>query len=408
MLQGTRTAAVQIFFRSGFRIAAVCTLSQSFVPSALRRARWASRSLFAALGVFVGVWGAHIPSVKSHYGLDEATLAGVLLSGALGALGMLLLAGRVVARLGSRHAALFAGLLLSLAFSLMLKMPGQAGLVLLVFSLGAGTSLLDVALNSEAVELELLGGRAIMSNLHAMYSLGGMFGAGLAAALLRAGLVPARQLAGVAAALAAVLALGTRGMLGRGSADAEAAHFAWPRGRLLLIGLLVLAGLTIEGAVSDWGVLYIKQELGLPQAHAALGYAAFAGAMAASRLAGDALRERFAEPVLLAAGACVVAVAMAAVLLIGKPGVALVGFALVGAGLAPVVPILYNAATRVPGLSRAAAIASISSIGYCGFLISPPLIGSLAHVRSLTAALSVVVVMAALLAVGARYVPAKA
>ncbi len=360
------------------------------------------------LGVFVGVWGAHIPSVKSHYGLDEAALSGVLLSGAIGALVMLLFAGRVVARLGTRRAALSAGLLLSLALSMMLKMPRRAGLVLPVFSFGVGTSLLDVALNSEAAELELLSGRAIMSHLHAMYSLGGMLGAGLVAGLLRAGIVPAPQLTGVAAALAAVAALGTRGMLGGGSSDAEAAHFAWPRGRLLLIGLLILCGLTAEGAVSDWGVLYSKQELGLPQAQAALSYAAFAGAMAASRLVGDALRERFAEPALLTIGACVTAGAMAAVLIIGTPVVAIGGFALVGAGLAPVVPILYNTAARVPGVSRAAAIAAVSSIGYCGFLIGPPLIGGLAHVRSLTAALSVVVMMAVLLAVGARYISAKA
>ena len=104
--------------------------------------KMSDRSLFAVLGIFVGVWGAHIPSVKAHYGLDEAKLAGVLLSGALGAVFMLLFAGRVVARLGTRRATLFAGLLSSLAFSLALRMQGLAGLVLLFFSLGAGTSLL--------------------------------------------------------------------------------------------------------------------------------------------------------------------------------------------------------------------------------------------------------------------------
>jgi len=155
----------------------------------------------------------------------------------------------------------------------------------------------------------------------------------------------------------------------------------------------------------DWGVLYLKQELNLPQAQAALGYAAFAGAMAASRLVGDALRARFAEPALLAAGASLAAAAMAALLLVGKPAVALLGFALVGAGLAPVVPILYSAAARVPGVSRAAAIAAVTSIGYGGFLIGPPLIGCLAHVSSLTVAMAVIVLAATLLAVGARYVP---
>mgnify|MGYP000700458300 CR=1 FL=1 len=80
-------------------------------------------------------------------------------------------------------ATVLAGLLLSLALSLMLQMPGRAGLVLPVFSFGVGTSLLDVALNSEAAELELLGGRAIMSNLHGMFSVGGMAGAAAVAGL---------------------------------------------------------------------------------------------------------------------------------------------------------------------------------------------------------------------------------
>ena len=86
---------------------------------------------------------------------------------------------------------------------------------------------------------------------------------------------------------------------------------------------------------------------------------------------------------------------------------AFVGFALVGAGLALVAPILFSAATRVPGVSRAAAIASVTSIGYAGFMIGPPLIGGLAHASSLSVALIVVVFSAALLAYGSRFVPLR-
>ena len=99
---------------------------------------------------------------------------------------------------------------------------------------------------------------------------------------------------------------------------------------------------------------------------------------------------------------------MAVVLLSAHPWVALIGFALVGAGLAPVAPILFNAATRVPGMSRAAALASVTSIGYSGFMIGPPLIGSIATATSLSAALGVVVLASGLLAYGARFVPEKA
>ena len=155
----------------------------------------------------------------------------------------------------------------------------------------------------------------------------------------------------------------------------------------------------------DWSVLYLEQEVRMPQARAALGYAAFTGAMALSRFAGDALRSRYSERAVLRCGALVATIAMAVVLVSANPVVALVGFALTGAGLAPVAPILFNAATRVPGVSRAAAIASVTSIGYSGFMVGPPLIGGIATATSLTVALGVVVVASALLAYGARFVP---
>jgi len=119
------------------------------------------------------------------------------------------------------------------------------------------------------------------------------------------------------------------------------------------------------------------------------------------------LRSRYSEQALLRFGASIAAGAMAVVLLSANSWVAFIGFALVGAGLAPVAPILFNAATRVPGVSRAAAIASVTSVGYSGFMIGPPLIGSIATATSLTMALGVVVLASGLLAVGARFVPQK-
>lgn len=375
----------------------------------LRGARWATRVQFAALGVLAGTWGAHIPSVKLQHGLDEVGLSMVLLTAALGAVTSLFFAGRAVAQLGARHAATAAGVVMSAMLALMLVLPGLWALLPAALLFGAGMSLFDVSINTEGSELESLSGRAIMSNLHGMFSVGGMAGAALASALLGAGVAPAVQLAAVAAGLVAVIGGASLGMLDTHSgADEERAHFAWPKGLLLVIGLLIFAGMTAEGVMYDWCVLYLKQDVGMPQAQAALGYAGFSAAMALSRFGGDALRARFSETVLLLSGAVLAAVAMAVVLLLGTPWVALVGFALVGAGLAPVAPILFNAATRVPGVSRAAAIASVTSIGYSGFMIGPPLIGGIAKATSLSVALAVVVLAASCLALGARHVPRKA
>jgi fucose permease len=373
-----------------------------------RRARWSTRLQFAALGLLGGIWGAHIPSVKATHGLSEFSLSMVLLAGACGSISALFFAGRVVGALGARRTVVVAGWLMSAMFALILLLPGLWAVLPAAFLFGCGMSVFDVSINSEGSELESLSG-PIMSNLHGMFSIGAMSGAALSSAMLHAGIAPAAQLGGAALILAALMLFASFGMLdthaANAGADKEKAHFAWPRGLLLVIGLLIFTGMIAEGVMMDWCVLYLKQDLAMPQAQAALGYSAFAGSMALSRFAGDSLRARYSERSILFAGATLAALAMAVVLLVGVPWVAMVGFGLVGAGLAPVAPILFNAATRVPGVSRAAAIASVTSIGYSGFMIGPPLIGSIAQATSLTVALCAVVLGAVCLAIGSRKVP---
>ena len=379
--------------------------------SSLARARWATRLLFMALGVLSGTWGAHIPSVKAHYVIGEATLSMVLLAAAVGSVLSLFIAGLIVGRLGARNTAALAALVMCLMLGAVLELPGVATLMPAMLVFGAAMSLFDVSINTEGSELESLGGRAIMSNLHGMFSVGGMTGAALASFMLAAGVAPRLQLVGVCTGIAIIVFAASRSMLKAHASsgdEGEKAHFAWPRGLLLIIGLLIFAGMTAEGVMYDWCVLYLKQDVGMPQAQAALGYAAFSGAMALARFGGDFLRSHYSERALLRFGASMATVAMAVVLLSANAWVALIGFTLVGAGLAPVAPILFNAATRVPGVSRAAAIASVTSIGYSGFMIGPPLIGSIASATSLTVALGVLVLASALLAYGARYVPQKA
>ena len=386
-------------------------------PAALRRSRAATRVQFLVLGVLIGAWGAHIPSIKAHHGLSEGSLSAVLLAAAVGAVSSLFTAGRVMAALGARRTAAGAAVLGGGLLGSVLAFQGlpMSLLLLQVVALGACMCLFDVALNTEGAALERLGGRPFMSHLHGMFSVGGMLGAGAVAALLGVGIAPGVQLWALGLGVALVAVWAARGMLqeeGRATAgtrqSSAQAHFVWPRGQLLVIGLLILAGMTAEGAMYDWCVLYLQQELAQPQSQAALGYAVFSASMAASRFAGDALRARYDERTLLRCGAGLAAGAMAVVLLSAHPVVAWVGFALVGAGLAPVAPILFSAATRVPGVSPAGAIASVTSVGYSGFMLGPPLIGALATASSLTWALGVVVLAAALLAGGAGKVAPKA
>ncbi|MGD9832301.1 MAG: MFS transporter [Piscinibacter sp.] len=373
----------------------------------LSRARWhrAIRILFFVLGMAMGVWGAQMPAVKQHYGLDEQMLSLALLAAAGGAVLCLLTAGALVARFGARHCVLAAGFVMLLAIAAVLQAQQLGLLFALMLLLGAGSALFDVAINAEGNALEMASPRKVMSGLHAMFSVGGMAGALLCAALHRGGVAPAAQLAGAALAMAAVLGTSV-GALGSQRTDSEEspAPIAWPRGVLLWMGVLTALCMVAEGSMYDWSALFIRQELGTDAATSALGFAAFSAAMAVGRLFGDRIRERF-SPVALMRGSGVLATAgMALALTTAAPAVALAGFMLVGLGLANVVPVMFAAAARVPGIAPAHGVAAVSSVGYLGFMVGPPMIGALARWSSLTAALWAVALFAVMVGAAARVV----
>jgi fucose permease len=280
-------------------------------------------------------------------------------------------------------------------------MPMLLGLSMVL--VGIGSALMDVAINAEGSLLETASGTKVMSGFHAMFSTGGMAGAAAGAALSTTAWSPAAQLAAIGAALAiSIVAISRHMLAAHPEDDAHRTHFSLPRGRLLMLGLLCAVGMLSEGAMYDWSVLYLEQDLHSPHAQAALGFAGFSLAMAIGRFGGDALRERFAPKPLLVASALVSALAMALVLAADDPLVALIGFAFVGFGMANLVPILFMAASQTPAVAPSSAIAAVSSLGYLGFVGGPPLIGGIAQHAGLTAGLAVVVVGCALVAWGAR------
>ncbi len=371
----------------------------------LPAARWATRTQFFCSGFIFATWGVHIPTVKAHYGLDEASLGLAMLAAGVGALLGLARAGRWIGRHGANRVAGLAGGCYALLLALLLAMPGYAALLALLAVFGLLTSVFDVAINTEAAAIELAEGVPRMSGMHGMFSLGGMAGASSGAALLAAGWPPLAHLGTVALAMALAIGAAAWRMLPAAhtaAADGDRGGALRAVGKpLLVLGVLAALGLVAEGAMYDWSVLYLQQELGSPQQQAALAYASFSAAMAAARFGGDALRARMPASRLLAGSALLAAGSMTVGLLTHSPWVALAAFAGVGLGLANVVPLLFAAAARVPGVEPARGIAAVSALAYLGFMAGPPVIGLLAGASSLTRALSVVVVFALALAASA-------
>jgi predicted MFS family arabinose efflux permease len=373
------------------------------VTVSLAGASRALRTQFFVLGVMFATWGVHVPTVKAHYGLGEQALALAMLAGGVGALAALAQAGRIVGRFGPANVAATMGVLCCASVASLLALPFYAALLVVMLAFGITGSLLDVAVNVEATEIERLSGRPLMSGFHGMFSLGGMAGASLGSAAPALGLSAQGHLF-IATGLGAVAVLvASRAMLPVEPAAAGEKHpLSIPRGPLLLLGVLASMGLIAEGAMYDWSVLFMKQERASDASTAALAYASFSGAMAAGRFAGDWVRARMSPTRLMRVSGVLAAAGMALALAVTSPQVALAGFALVGLGLSNVVPVLFSAASQVPGVTPAHGIAAVSGVGYLGMMAGPPLIGLVAEHSSLTAGLVVVVVFAVFMALSAK------
>ncbi|WP_296358721.1 MFS transporter [Ramlibacter sp.] len=369
----------------------------------MRATTWALRAQFFVAGALFATWGVHVPSIKSHYALGEQALAIAMLASGVGAVLALLQAGRVLARHPPRHVVPAMAVVCVGAVGSLLA-PSAYGLLLaLMLAYGMAAAIFDVAINDEATTMEARAGRPLMSGFHGMFSLGGMAGAGVWTLLAGGGVSPVQHLAGAACVLG-LLALAASVFMLREARNAPVGGtpLSLPRGPLAFLGLLAAVGLVGEGAMYDWSVLYLRQELGAPTGLASLGYASFSGAMAAGRFGGDWVRARVAPATLLRTSGALGAAGMALALAWPHPGTALAGFALVGLGFANIVPVLFSAAGQLPGIAAAHGIAAVSSVGYFGMMAGPPLIGFIAEARSLTAGMLVVIVFAVVVAVFAK------
>jgi MFS family permease len=354
--------------------------------------RAATFSIFAINGAMIGTWVAHIPWLQDHLGISKAVLGLCLLCMALGALISMPITGHVLDRRSSASVTRLATLVFCLMLPLPLLATSPLMLAGILFVFGAATGVMDVAMNAHGVAIQSRLGRPIMSSLHGGWSLGGFAAAALVAIAAAGGLDPRLEslLVGVALWLAG---LWLTGRLGTASAHSGGGHgLALPSRAVLLIGSLCFVVMLIEGAIGDWSGIYLRHDVGASAAASAMAFTGFSFGMAAARLGGDVLNERFGASRLLRGGTALVAIALGAVLLIGQTLPAVVGFGLCGLGLANAVPLLFSAAGRIEpaGPSLAAAF----TLGYTGFIVGPPTIGILADEIGLPRTLTLLVLLA--------------
>jgi MFS family permease len=272
-------------------------------------------------------------------------------------------------------------------------MPNLVSLCAVLVVLGAANGALDVSMNGHASAIEAQWRSPIMSSFHAGWSAGGLLGAATGAMLQKAGVGVFGGLAlpdvFIAALMLAAAALALREEGPRTTKPAPG--FALPSGGVMKLAGLAFLCMMVEGAVADWSAVYLRATLSEAASVAAVGYSAFAFSMAACRIVGDVSVRRFGSSKVVGFGGLLAAAGLALVLSLPTVLTACVGFAMVGVGLANIVPVIFSAAGRSTA-TPAVGVSMAATAGYAGFLVGPPLIGLGAGLLGLRVALCVLVV----------------
>jgi hypothetical protein len=365
----------------------------------LRNAHIAVAVAFVAFGAVDGTWVARLPAIKGRLGLDSGELGLVILAVSLVATLLLTSAGWLASHRGSRGPILLGLLVVAAALTATAFAPSFGSLLPAACLLGAGWSIVDVAANAHGVAIEHRLGRPVLSALHGAWSFGLLVGSGIAAGAAAAGIGVRAQFPAVAIGVViAAFALTPKLLPSAADAAVETAHFAWPGGALALPAFLTFCSMFVESATMNWSAVFLAGPAHSSAAVAAGGVVAYSIAMVAARLAGDPLTVRWGVSGLARRGGALTVAGMALALATRSAVPGLVGFALVGAGCAAIVPALFRVAAAAPGVSSSAGIASVATAGYTGGVVNGPAIGFLARGIGLTAALSLIAVAGALIA----------
>jgi fucose permease len=372
-----------------------------------RRARRGVTLVFFVYGAVLATWVSRIPLIKQNLGLDTAQLSLALLGSPVGLIVATQLVSALVGRFTSAAVTRWGVVAASAAMVLPSLAWNLGSLAVALFLLGMSLGSLDIAMNTQGVAIERGYARPIMSGIHGMYSVGVLAGAAVGALAAHGGVDPRVHFAVAAAVLAAVGVAASRSLLG---AEADAAdHEDAPAGgrlaprlahhpALIALGAIAFCCLFAEGAVDDWSGVYLHEGQGASLGVAPLGAAACGIGMAIGRFGGDAVIARYGRPATLWRAALIAGAGMLLAVLAPGAVVAIAGYAVLGLGVATIVPIAFTLGGRAEGVPPAWGISRVTMLGYAGLFASPPAVGLVAQATGLAAALAIPAVLLVLVA----------
>jgi MFS family permease len=364
----------------------------------LKRMRRANAVFFFISGFGYSSWTSRIPGIKESLKLNDAHFGTLLFMMPVGLILTMPFTGKLLDHYKSKTIMLIGTMaynvvLLLLGFS---RFTWMLGIVLFLF--GSSRNLMNLAANAQAIAVQSFYKRSIMSSFHAVWSMAGFAGAAFGYGMVTMNILPAWHLLGVSLLLSTLTLYFYGDTLDRmPDHKNKRPMFSLPPKGMLIFSLICFTSMACENTMYDWSGVYVRQVLHASKAAATASFVVYMVAMTGGRLIGDRMADRFGIRRVLATSGLLIFGGFLITVLSNHVALTFLGYVLTGLGVSCVVPFVFSLAGKIPMSNPGAALASVSSIGYLGFLLVPPMIGYVAQASSLRVSFAIIAIMGLLM-----------
>jgi MFS family permease len=345
-----------------------------------QKARIAIAVYFFVSGFGFATWASRIPTIQQQLQLNEAELGAVLFALPAGLMLTLPVTGFLLRRFSSRYIMLAGAMLFNIMMCLIGFVTHTWQLVAVLFCFGSSRNLLNISANAQSIGVQALYDRSIIASLHGIWSIAGFAAAAAGSLVVSANISTSWHFLAVSIVLTSLCFYFFKDSVHQQPSPHERkGGFVWPDKTMLKFGLVCFASMACEGTMYDWSAIYLKKATGATRGMATAGYAIYMVAMTLGRFTGDKLANRIGIKTMLKYSGILIFTGLLVASALPYTPIAVFGFIMVGFGVSCVVPMVFSMAGKVRHMSGGPAIAAVSTVGYFGFLIVPPVVGFIAE-----------------------------
>ena len=349
-----------------------------------RQIRIANAIFFFVSGFGYTTWASRIPSIQQSLHLNEAQLGAALFAMPIGLIATMPITGRLLGNFSSSRIMIVG----AIAFNLMLALLGYTSqywqFITILFFFGSSRNLLNLSINTQSVGVQALYKKSIITTFHGIWSMAGFAGAATGYLMVYFNVPPTWHLLTVSIAMCLLAFYAWPNTLHQKPVpQVRKPIFTLPDKVLLKFALICFASMACENVMYDWSGIYIQKAVQASKVTATAAFVVFMIAVTIGRFAGDRLVNRWGIKHVLQNSGILIVTGFALAIALPYAVPAIIGYAFIGLGVSCMVPLVFSVAGRSKSMSGGPAIAAVSTVGYLGFLLVPPLVGFVAQAANL-------------------------